>query len=389
MGDFAALFRGLKELTEIPATSGFEQAIVKMLYRKFKPFADRIEMDYFGNLYAYLNGASESFQIMLPAHSDSVGMITSWVEESGYVRFDGIGSVPPNLIYAQRVLVMTPQGPRIGVVASKPGHLAYNTPLGTSVPDTDALFIDVGATSRAEATAMGVAPGQQVAFDRDLTWLGDESTGLVTGRSLDDRVGCLVLIETLKQMKAAGRKPAATLVFVAAAQEEVGLRGARQAGARIKPDICIGVDATISQAGAPTEATPMPSATFSEAAGSLRQGPGISISDQSFRTGAGLLGHPRLVGFLSEVAEKHKIPFQIEGSMPNITSDAAAVQFAGRGAPAITIKIPSRYTHGPIEVASLHDIQATIDLLVQALPTIGPDFDLRFVDLEEDGEEID
>jgi putative aminopeptidase FrvX len=385
MSDLAELYEKLKDLTEIPATSGFEQAIVKRLHREFKAFADRIEVDYFGNLYAYLNGASEAFQIMLPAHSDSVGMITSWIEETGYVRFDNIGSVPPNLMYAQRVLVMTPQGPRVGVVGSKPGHLAYNTSLGTSVPETDALFIDVGTTSRAEATAIGIAPGQQVTFDRDLTWLGDASTGLVTGRSLDDRVGCLVLIEALKRIKATGRKPAATLIFVTAVQEEIGLRGARQAGDRIKPDICIGIDATISQAGTPTGAAPMPSTTFSEAAGSLRHGPGICVSDQSFRAGAGLFGHPSLVGFLGAVAQEHQIPHQVEGSMPNITSDAAAVQFAGGGVPSITIKIPSRYTHGPIEVVSLHDIQATIDLLVQALPTIGPDFDLRFVDVEEDG----
>ncbi len=385
MSDGSHLFQRLKDLTDIPSTSGFEQAVVKRLYREFKAFADRIEIDYFGNLYAYLIGAAEAFQIMLPAHSDSVGMITSWIEETGYVRFDNIGSVPPNLIYAQRVLVMTPRGPRIGVVGSKPGHLAYNTSLGTSVPETDALFIDVGASSRAEATAMGIAPGQQVTFDRDLKWLGDESTGLVTGRSLDDKVGCLVLFEALKRIKATGQKPAATLVFVAAVQEEVGLRGARQAGERIKPDICIGIDATISQAGAATAPAPMPSTTYSEAAGSLRHGAGICVSDQSFRVGAGLFGHPSLVEFLGEVAQKHRIPYQIEGSMPNITSDAAAVQFAGNGVPSITIKIPSRYTHGPVEVVSLHDIQAAIDLLGQALPTIGPAFDLRFVDVEADG----
>ena len=65
------------------------------------------------------------------------------------------------------------------------------------------------------------------------------------------------------------------------------------------------------------------------------------------------------------------------------TSDAAAVQFAGSGVPSITVKVPSRYTHGPVEVCSLHDIQAAIDLLVHALPQIEPDFDLSFVDVEE------
>ena len=93
------------------------------------------------------------------------------------------------------------------------------------------------------------------------------------------------------------------------------------------------------------------------------------------------MGHPKLIEFLKSVAEQHHIPYQIEGSMPGITSDAAAVQFVGSGVPSITVKVPSRYTHGPVEVCSLHDIHATIDLLVRAVPQIEPDFDLSFVDI--------
>ena len=382
MEDMDALFQKLHALTAIHSTSGFEQEIVQTVYAEVKPYADRVTVDPFGNLYAYLSGASDDFQVMLPAHSDSVGMITSHIEPDGMIRFDAIGSVPPNLIYAQRVVIVTPGGAKTGVVATKPGHLAHGTPLATAVPETDAMFIDVGASSRQGAEAMGIEPGQQIAFVRDLAWLGDPSTGLVTGRGLDDKVGLLVLIETLKRLKSGGKKPPATLVFVAAVQEEIGLRGAIQAGQRIAPNLCIGVDATISQAGAGTGIAPMPATAFSEAAGCLGNGPGLSVSDHSFRTGRGLMGHPRLIAFLRSVAEQHRIPYQIEGSMPNITSDAAGVQFAGSGVPSITVKIPSRYTHGPVEVCSLRDIEAAVDLLVYSLPLIGPDFDLSFVNFQ-------
>jgi endoglucanase len=383
MGDLTTLFNELHELTAIPSTSGFEQGIAKKIYSDVKPFADRVEADPFGNVYAYLKGESETFKVMLPAHSDSVGMIVSHIEPNGYIRVDNIGMVPPNLIYAQRVVIMTPKGEKIGVAGSKPGHLTYNTPMANNIPPVDALFIDVGATSQPEAENMGIAPGQQVVFDRELKWLGEASTGLVTGRSLDDKVGCLVILETLKKLKSTGQKPPCTLIFVAAVQEEVGLRGAQQAGQRIKPDICIGIDATISQAGTGTGIAPMPATSFSEAANALRKGPGLSVSDVSLRTGKGLMGHPKLIDFLKSVADQNEIPYQIEGSMPGITSDAAAVQFAANGVPSITVKIPSRYTHGPIEVCSLYDIQATIDLLVRALPQIRPDFDLSFIDLDE------
>jgi putative aminopeptidase FrvX len=48
------------------------------------------------------------------------------------------------------------------------------------------------------------------------------------------------------------------------------------------------------------------------------------------------------------------------------------VQFAGRGVPSITVKIPSRYTHGPVEVCSLRDIAAAARLVAAALAAIGP-----------------
>ncbi len=96
-------------------------------------------------------------------------MVVSHIKENGYLRFDVVGSVPANLTYAQWVLVLSGQGPRLGVVGSKPGHIAFgDVNLGTMVPPVDALFIDVGATSRADAQRMGVEPGQQVTWDRDL-----------------------------------------------------------------------------------------------------------------------------------------------------------------------------------------------------------------------------
>ena len=150
MTDLTALFKELQALTTVPSTSGFEQGIVRKIYSEAKSIVDRVEIDPLGNVYAYLMGASETFQVMLPAHSDSVGMITSHIETDGYIRFDAIGMVPPKLMYGQRVVIVTPKGEKIGVVGSKPGHLCHNTPMATSIPATDALFIDVGTTSGEE-----------------------------------------------------------------------------------------------------------------------------------------------------------------------------------------------------------------------------------------------
>jgi tetrahedral aminopeptidase len=381
MERYGEMFERLRALTGIPATSGFEQEIARRLADEMRPLADRVEVDAFGNVYGTLDGAENGPRVLVPVHSDSVGMIVSHIEENGYIRFDMVGSVPANLAYAQRVLVCTPQGRRTGVVGSKPGHIAFRDPaLGTTVPPVDALFVDVGASSKGEALRMGIEPGQQVVWDRELAWLGEPSTGLVTGRSLDDKVGCLAALEAMRSLRATGARRHATAIFVAAVQEEVGLRGATQAANRIGPDLCIGIDATVSQAGFGSGLAPHPGTAFSEAASSLGAGPGLSVMDRGASVPFGLFGHPALIALCRRAAERERIPYQIEGSMPIITSDAAAVQFAGAGVPSLTIKIPSRYTHGPVEVCSLKDVAAAADLVTAALLAIGPESRFRFVE---------
>jgi tetrahedral aminopeptidase len=381
MERYGEMFERLRALTGIPATSGFEQEIARRLADEMRPLADRVEVDAFGNVYGTLDGAENGPRVLVPVHSDSVGMIVSHIEENGYIRFDMVGSVPANLAYAQRVLVCTPQGRRTGVVGSKPGHIAFRDhALGTTVPPVDALFVDVGAASKGEALRMGIEPGQQVVWDRELAWLGEPSTGLVTGRSLDDKVGCLAALEAMRSLRATGARRHATAIFVAAVQEEVGLRGATQAANHIGPDLCIGIDATVSQAGFGSGLAPHPSTAFSEAASSLGAGPGLSVMDRGASVPFGLFGHPALIALCRGAAEREQIPYQIEGSMPIITSDAAAVQFAGAGVPSLTIKIPSRYTHGPVEVCSLKDVAAAADLVTAALLAIGPESRFRFVE---------
>lgn len=382
MERIADLFARLKTLTEIPATSGFEQGIARRILDEMRPLADRVEVDAFGNVYGYLDGAQGAPRVLIPAHTDSVGMIVSHIEENGYLRFDVVGSVPPNLTYAQRVLILTKQGSCVGVVGSKPGHIAFrDAALGTSIPPVDALFIDVGASSRVQAEQMGIEPGQQVTWERDLAWLGNASTGLATGRSLDDKVGCLAMLEAMRSIRQSGERLHITAVFAAVVQEEVGLRGATQAANRVRPDLCIGIDATVSQAGFGHGLGSHPSTTFSEAANTLGAGPGISVMDRGASVPFGLFGHPALITLCRKVAEREGIPHQIEGSMPIITSDAAAVQFAGSGVPSLTLKIPSRYTHGPIEVCSLKDVAATADLLAAALRAIGPATKFQFIEV--------
>ena len=91
------------------------------------------------------------------------------------------------------------------------------------------------------------------------------------------------------------------------------------------------------------------------------------------------LGNAKLNALLRDLARQHDIPHQLEGHATYITSDAAAIQFAKRGGcPAVTLKIPMRYTHGPVESCSLRDIASTARLLTEALRVLGKNTDLSF-----------
>jgi tetrahedral aminopeptidase len=381
------LFEELKWLTDLPGTSGFEQPVVRALRERLSDLADEIEVDAIGNVYALVRGEDSGFKVICPAHSDAVGFIVRYVEPNGLLRIANLGRVPPYLAYGQRVVIHGEQGPLYGVVGTKPGHILFSTagaeqraypPRHLQVPNFDDLFLDVGARSADEVEEMGLRSGLEVTYDRDLRWLGDGRHGLVTGRALDDRVGCLALLETLRGLRQSGRRPRADVYFTFCTQEEIGLRGAQVAGSYVQPDACIGVDGTISASGFGIGATRGPGASATEAPTFLGAGVGISFNDQAAH-GRGLIGNAKLNALLLDLAREHQIPHQLEGHAAYITSDATAIQFGKRGGvPSVTLKIPMRYTHGPVESCSLRDIATTARLLTLALGAVGRDTDLSF-----------
>lgn len=381
------LFDELKALTDLPATSSFEQPMVRYLRERLAGLADEIEVDAIGNVYGLIRGSEGGFKIIAPAHSDAVGFIIRYVEPTGLVRLMNLGRIPPYLLYGQRVRIYGEQGMVYGVVGTKPGHILYYfggadqrayPPDRLQVPNYDDMFVDVGAESAAEAREMGIRPGLEVTYDRDLQWLGDGRHGLVSSRALDDRTGCLALLESMRQLRAAGERPRADVYFTFCTQEELGLRGAQVAGSYVVPDACLGVDGTISASGIGVGADRNPNTSLAEAPTALGEGVAISYGDQSF-PGRGLLGNAKLNALLVDLCQQHQIPHQLEGHATYITSDAAAIQFSKRGGvPSVTLKIPMRYTHGPVESCSLRDIATTARLLTEAVKVLGQDTDLSF-----------
>lgn len=95
------------------------------------------------------------------------------------------------------------------------------------------LFIDIGAKDQAAAEAL-VSIGEVAVFHAPLRIQGS----LAVGGALDDRLGCALVLEALRQ-------PCPhDLYGVFTVQEEVGTRGAGPAAYGIQPDLAIALDVT-------------------------------------------------------------------------------------------------------------------------------------------------
>ena len=320
----------IEQLTEVYGPSGREEQIREVIRAEVESLADEIRVDALGNLIALKKGTGQGKKVMLAAHMDEIGLIISHVDEKGFLRAQRIGGVDPITLTGGRVQFADGT---IGVIAPE------KRPEFRKDPDLSKLYIDVGATSRAEAADR---LGQAVGFVRPFTDLGNR----VVAKAMDDRIGCVVLIETMRRL---GNSPH-DLYFVFTVQEEVGLRGAQTGAYGVDPDVGIAVDVTVA-ADTP-EAYKM--------AMKLGHGPCIKVKDGR------MLSHPGLKDLLIETAEANEIPYQLEVLAWGST-DAAAIQLSRGGVPAGCVSIACRYIHTPSEMVDIDDVENAVKLLLAVL----------------------
>ena len=323
----------LKQLTETFGPSGYEDEVRKLAMAEVKPLADEIKVDALGNLIARKKPTKQikdTKKVMIAAHMDEIGLMVSHVDEKGFIRFSPIGGV------FRRYVV----GGRVRFLNGVQGVIGYdNFNNINELPTLDKVYIDVGAASKKDCP---VKVGDVAAFDRPFTEMGNR----LVAKSMDDRVGVLVAIETLRALKSTPHD----VFFVFTTQEEVGTRGAATSAYGIDPDVGIALDVTPT--GDAPEAPKMEMA--------LGKGACIKIKD------AGALSDPRVVRWMIRTAEKNKIPFQREVLLLGGT-DARAIQLARAGVPAGCISIPVRYVHSPSEMVDYSDVQNSIKLLTALL----------------------
>lgn len=333
--------RLLSELADAPGPSGFEEAVREIMVREMKGSADDISYDGVGSVIA-AHGASGP-KIMLDAHMDELGGMVRRVTPSGFLSMQMLGGWLDQALPDQRWVIIGSKGPVHAVTGIRDVHVVPAEERGRVFP-RDSLYLDVGARTAAEVEKLGLSAGDPVVPDAPFVALPG---GRYLGKAWDDRVGCAVVIEALRRLKASGHPN--RLYVAATVQEEVGLRGARTAADVIKPDIGIAIEGGI--------AGDNPGRNPEETQAELGSGPGLFLYDSS------TLPNRKFVALVRQVAGAKKIPLQRD-LVQGYGDDSAAIQATAGGVPTVNLVVPARYTHAHNGIIDRADFDRMVDLVV-------------------------
>ncbi len=323
----------LEELSTARGVAGQEGAVRAILRQAITPHVNSVETDHLGNLIARKaaqnpNGG-KPLGVMIAAHMDEVGGMVQKVNDDGTLKFRAVGGIDARILPGKRLIIGPQSVP--GVVLEKPVHLGRSNSAAT----IDDLIIDTGGAS-------GINPGDMITFENSYGTVGH----LLKGKSFDDRVGCFILSELLKQ------EYPCDLVGVFTVQEEIGLRGAKVAAYSVAPDVAFALEGTI--------ADDLPKDEDISSTTVLGKGPAISVMDRS------AYADRRLVELLTLTAQEHAIPYQIK--QPGVGgTDVGTIHLAQEGIPSVAVAVPCRYIHAPAALMNPADVLHTIELMAKAL----------------------
>ena len=315
----------LATITETAGAPGFENRIRTFIKNEVSPLVDEVRIDAMGNLIAVKKGKDSSKRAMVAAHLDEIGFIVTHIDDKGFVRFHTLGGFDPKTLTAQRVIIHGKKD-LVGVMGSKPIHVMSPEERGKSLKTTD-FFIDLGMPK--DEVEKYIEVGNPITRQRELIEMGN----CVNAKSLDNRVSVFILLEALRELKDLEVPYAVYGVFTV--QEEIGIRGAMVAGHHIEPNFSFGLDTTI--------AFDVPGAQAHEQITEMGKGTAIKIMDGS------TVCDTRMVRYMKETADKHKIKWQAEILTAGGTDTAGMQRMAKHGTIAGAISIPTRHIHQVIE----------------------------------------
>ena len=334
-----------KTLTELAGPPGFEHDVRRFMRQELEKYSDEVIQDRLGGVFGVRKG--EGPRVMVAGHMDEVGFMVTQITKNGMLRFQPLGGWWNQVMLAQRVQIMTDNGPIPGVIGSIPPHNL--TPEQRRKPmEVKNMLIDIGADDEDDAKKIGVKPGQAIVPVCPFTPMANEKK--IMAKAWDNRYGCGLSIELLKELQ--GEKLNHQLYSGATVQEEVGLRGAQVAANMIDPDIFFALDASPANDMSGDE----------KEFGQLGKGALLRIFDRTMVT------HRGMREFVLDTAESNDIPYQYFISQGG--TDAGRVHTSNDGVPSAVIGICSRYIHTSSSIVHIEDYQAARELLVKLIKSV-------------------
>lgn len=310
----------LEKLCSIDGTSGDEYKVREFIISQIDGFCDW-KTDNLGNIIAFKKGKkTPDKKLMIDAHMDEVGLIITNITSDGYLKFTTVGGIIASSLMFRRVKINDIEG----VISGKPIHLLGKDE-GKKLPSADSLYIDIGVSSKEEALKY-VTYGDRAVICGEYLEVGDK----IISKAIDDRVGCAVLIDLIKNDS--------EYDFYASfsVQEEIGLRGAKTAAFGIDPQYAIALEGTT----AADIADVPPDKTVCEL------GKGVAVS---FMDGATVYDRE-----LYKAALESGIPCQAKRAVAG-GNNSGVVHLSREGVRTVALSVPCRYIHSESSVADVND----------------------------------
>ncbi|MCD8095815.1 MAG: M20/M25/M40 family metallo-hydrolase [Ruminococcus sp.] len=323
----------LIDLCAADGVSGTEENIAALCEQYLSRYG-RAETDEFNNVICTVGEHDESKPtLLLDAHLDEIGMVVTYIDDSGFLKASGIG-LDERVLSAAQVTIL---GRRrlYGIVTSVPPHLQTDKKNAVSI---DELYIDTGLD--AESVKEIVSLGDRVLIENRLEKMGE----LVTSKALDDRCCCAAVIYALELLK--NRACAYNIKVLFSSKEETGSQGAKTAAFKINADLAVAVDVSFAKSHSENE----------DYCGEIGKGAMIGFSPVLSK---------RLSCALKQTAEQAGIDYQIEVMSGRTGTNADVIAVSACGVPTCTLSIPIRYMHTPVEMAAMSDVENTGELIVQ------------------------
>lgn len=340
----------LRQLTALFGPSGCEDEVREFIAKEIEGSYDECRVDRTGNLIAKIRGRGMDYdpenprRLMLAGHMDEVGFMITEITDDGYLRFGTVGGIDPRVMSGRHVKVGDKS--RVpGVIASKAIHLQSGEER-SKVIATHQLYIDIGARDKADAETL-VSVGDWAMFDSDFVSFGKDGAQM-KAKALDDRVGCALLIELMRELKENPRDLPFDVYFAFTCREETGGSGAAVAAFTVAPDFAIVLESTA------IHDLPNVGARFRVA--KVGNGGALSLAD------GGTIYDRAFVNYALRTAEQNDIKVQIKQAVSG-GNDSASIQRSLAGTRVLALSLPTRYIHSASNVAAYSDYEAMRDLL--------------------------